>query len=688
MAIDFPASPTLNDVFTVGNVTYVWDGTKWTASVTGGISLDKIEEGNTSAEVIDTGSDGRFVVTTEGTGRLFVDASGNVGINRSVPQSGLDIRPGAPGTLNAITMGYGRAANPTDAIHRIQWTSDDLFIEADTANTITSNIRFYNDGTEKMVLDSAGRLGIGTSSPSSTLHVAGPVTINNGDAINELTFAGTEFTNIYSLTTSGFQLGTTGSGYLALLTSNSERLRITSAGLVGIGTSSPGSRLEIGGDSSYDATITFNRVPVQPTNDAVIGELFFQNNADSVALIAVKRESAADDAYIQFATQQTTGGLSEKLRITSAGRVGIGTTSPGGPLGVQVDTGKDVTVGLTSGSPMITYRNGSGAWFHVGKHPTSDALIFSNGATTTTSEMARFDNAGRLLVGTSSAVSTQWAPNLQVVGADTPCSFVLARNDTTVAVNTTLAAIRAFGNSSSGPYEECSRISTEADGDHGPGDKPTRLAFWTTADGASTPTERMRIASNGIIVARNSVGDTLNLYNAASAGTSNAFIYGAHSSASAYTGTTSFVVWTNGNVVNTNGSYTTISDAKLKENIVSAGSQWNDIKAIQIRNWNFKAETGNETHRQIGPIAQEVEAVCPGLVFEIPDRDQDGNETGEVTKGINQSVLYMKAVKALQEAIAKIETLEGMVAVNNITIDEQQHQLSTLAARLTALENA
>jgi hypothetical protein len=76
MAIDFPASPTLNDVFTVGNVTYVWDGTKWTASVTGGISLDKIEEGNTSAEVIDTGSDGRFVVTTEGTERLRVTNTG------------------------------------------------------------------------------------------------------------------------------------------------------------------------------------------------------------------------------------------------------------------------------------------------------------------------------------------------------------------------------------------------------------------------------------------------------------------------------------------------------------------------------------------------------------------------------------------------------------------------------------
>jgi hypothetical protein len=46
------------------------------------------------------------------------------------------------------------------------------------------------------------------------------------------------------------------------------------------------------------------------------------------------------------------------------------------------------------------------------------------------------------------------------------------------------------------------------------------------------------------------------------------------------------------------------------------------------------------------------------LVFETLDRDEKGNKTGEVTKGVNQSVLYMKAVKALQEAMERIETLE------------------------------
>jgi hypothetical protein len=98
-----------------------------------------------------------------------------------------------------------------------------------------------------------------------------------------------------------------------------EALRVDSNGNLGIGTTNPTSRLEIGGNSSSEALVTFNRVPVQTTNGGIIGELFFQNNADSVALISVKRESAADDAYIQFATQQTSGGLNERLRITSAG---------------------------------------------------------------------------------------------------------------------------------------------------------------------------------------------------------------------------------------------------------------------------------------------------------------------------------------------------------------------------------
>jgi hypothetical protein len=67
------------------------------------------------------------------------------------------------------------------------------------------------------------------------------------------------------------------------------------------------------------------------------------------------------------------------------------------------------------------------------------------------------------------------------------------------------------------------------------------------------------------------------------------------------------------------------------------------------------------------------------------DEDYAGASRAESVQITSQSA---QRAGFSQEAIAKIETLEGMVAVNNITIDEQQHQLSTLAARLTALESA
>ena len=148
---------------------------------------------------------------------------------------------------------------------------------------------------------------------------------------------------------------------------------------------------------------------------------------------------------------------------------------------------------------------------------------------------------------------------------------------------------------------------------------------------------------------------------AGGAGTSVALIEGRHSATqgSPDPATLCFVVLTNGNTQNTNNSYGAISDQKLKENIVDANSQWDDIRGIQVRNFNFK--TG-QTHTQIGVIAQELEQVSPGLVYESPDLDVDGQNLGTVTKSVNYSVLYMKAVKALQEAMERIETLEAKVA--------------------------
>lgn len=132
-----------------------------------------------------------------------------------------------------------------------------------------------------------------------------------------------------------------------------------------------------------------------------------------------------------------------------------------------------------------------------------------------------------------------------------------------------------------------------------------------------------------------------------------------------------FQIRDSGNVKNANNSYGAISDERMKENIVDANSQWDDIKALQLRNYNMIGEDVT----QIGVIAQELEAAgMNGLVEEGDFFHATANPDGETRKSVKYSVLYMKAIGALQEAIAKIETLEASNA--------------DLIARIETLENA
>jgi hypothetical protein len=128
-------------------------------------------------------------------------------------------------------------------------------------------------------------------------------------------------------------------------------------------------------------------------------------------------------------------------------------------------------------------------------------------------------------------------------------------------------------------------------------------------------------------------------------------------------------IYSNGTVTNRTGTYNSFSDIKLKQDITDASSQWNDIKALRIVKYRLKDEVAADPNypAYIGVIAQEVEQVSPGLIDNCVDKD-----SGEVTKSVKSSIIYMKAVKALQEAMARIETLEA--------------QNAAFEARLAALE--
>ena len=125
-----------------------------------------------------------------------------------------------------------------------------------------------------------------------------------------------------------------------------------------------------------------------------------------------------------------------------------------------------------------------------------------------------------------------------------------------------------------------------------------------------------------------------------------------------------FRVAQDGNVTNTNNSYGSISDQRLKTDIADASSQWDDIKALKVR--KFKLGMQPDDGFKIGVVSQELEASGMNGLVQEKDADEyhiayNSDLKDQKVKEVKYSVLYMKAIKALQEAMTRIETLETKV---------------------------
>jgi len=107
-------------------------------------------------------------------------------------------------------------------------------------------------------------------------------------------------------------------------------------------------------------------------------------------------------------------------------------------------------------------------------------------------------------------------------------------------------------------------------------------------------------------------------------------------------------VYSNGNIVNANNSYGSLSDQALKENIVDATPKLDKICDVKVRNYNLIGET----QKQIGVIAQELETVFPSMV------EVDGESN---MKQVKYSVFVPILIKAIQELKAEVDSLKAQL---------------------------
>ena len=333
-----------------------------------------------------------------------------------------------------------------------------------------------------------------------------------------------------------------GTDQVAISTNGVGRLFVDSSGRVGVGTSSPSSfnsaanQFVVGsGSGSQGVTIyTGNSAGNQ-------GSIFFADGttggAEQAAGYLVYEQNAN---YMAFGTLNT-----ERMRLDSSGRVGIGTTGPTAALSVvsQASTtwftfrgttaGFDYGTFLNSGASVIGYMGAGGSATTAGTSAdlairAEANLLFTAGGNT---ERARIDSSGRLLVGTSTARSNLTfggvgiSPLYQVESTGAESSISITRNATNNLSNARLVFAKnnsatlgtnvlvdsgevlgeiAFNGNDGTNFIVGANITGEVDGTPGSNDMPGRLVFSTTADGASSPTERMRIANNGAV----GVGDT------------------------------------------------------------------------------------------------------------------------------------------------------------------------------------
>ena len=449
--------------------------------------------------LLDVRSEGHFRILTNGNNERFrISSGGNVGIGTTSPDQALHVIGTSGDTVpvrvesTGITARIGFQASGTANSYNV------------ACGAAAEDFTFYTGNTERMRLDSSGRVGIGHDTPSSFSSGAHTLVLNTNSGNCGLTISTSAADQIGSIF---FAEGSSSTGdgriryehvnnAMAFTTADSERMRIDSSGLVGIGTDAPTCRLQVDAGSSGAGTVTAIELNHKGNdlNDAI--KLNFARAGGDIGSISLEKVNNNNTTDFIFNTR-TSNTVSESMRITGAGNLGIGTTAPVEKLGVdggiRLVTANGETNRITS-LPSGSYTLGTSGGAAIGFTRTadggggSDQIIFeTHHHGSSHGERMRIDKDGRLLIGTTTQfgdghdrLMLESGTNGGRIAFGTSAGFsecIIAQMSAYWADNKKVAAISFFGGSDT---------TNKDDG---------TIRFHTSS--ADNLTERMRVHSGG-----------------------------------------------------------------------------------------------------------------------------------------------------------------------------------------------
>jgi trimeric autotransporter adhesin len=334
---------------------------------------------------------------TAGSERVRLDATGNVGIGTTSPSAKLELLGGSPAdvfsaqlkltsseTTGAVNTGGSLAFTGNNGSGNSVWG----YIRGMKANSNIANNDSYlsfatrasgGNPAEKMRIDASGNVGIGTTSPRTLIDL---VNAGNTGAVATFDFGGTGGWNQYRY--NGSTIGYIGQGLGLLSPAGStsdfgirsqaalffaaggatERMRITSTGNVGIGTTAPNYKLDIAGNVNVAGSQAYIR---------------FNAGGSHVGNIAVKDEGGYTLGFQTYNSTSST--LTTKMVLDTNGNVGIGTITPDEKLDVvgNIKASGTVTAGGATFNGLVSQTGlGGSTYFGEGAGVVDDLSANNN----------------------------------------------------------------------------------------------------------------------------------------------------------------------------------------------------------------------------------------------------------------------------------------------------------------------